>query len=165
MVWPHLFASSLDLPNTGQNTTHSYNYWEKSINRLFTGCPFLVGITLGVASPCVQHVSWGWHVVSPSCVPSSCDSAGFDCESLRNPKLNPQKTEMLLTGLEKSSELSGFALTHQPRLFICSLYKVYRLLLLFIPAIAFSGTFSHTSAFSPLLGKKPPGFPLRWATC
>lgn len=154
MVWPHLFASSLDLSNTGQNTTHSYNYCEKFIDKLFTGCPSLVGITPGMASPCVQHVSWGWHVVFPSCVSSSCDSAGFDCESLRNPKLSPQKTEMLLTGLEKSSELSQFALTHQPRLYIYSLYKIYRLLLLFIATDAFSSTFSHTSAFSPLLGKK-----------
>lgn len=101
MVWPHLFASSLDLSNTGQNTTHSYNYCEKFIDKLFTGCPSLVGITPGMASPCVQHVSWGWHVVFPSCVSSSCDSAGFDCESLRNPKLSPQKTEMLLTRLGK----------------------------------------------------------------
>lgn len=101
----------------------------------------------------------------PSCVSSSCDSAGLDCESLRNSNLSPHKTEMLLTGLEKSSELSRFALTNQPRLCICSLFRVYRLLLLFIATESFSVTFSHTSAFSPLLGQKPTGFLLRSGAC
>lgn len=131
--------------NTGQNTTHSCNCWEEPIfcrNNTWYGqsqsSVLLMGLTRG----------------APLYVSSSHDSAGLDRESRRNPKLSPHKREPLLTGLEKSLKLAGFALTSQPRLCVCCLFMVSRFLSLFIATDAFSGSFSQTSVFSPLFGQR-----------